>query len=442
MITFIDLFAGAGGLSEGFLDAGFYSIAHVEMMHEACMTLQTREAYHYLEKQKRLDDYWKYLRKEMPRSDFLKTVSADVLSSVFECTISEENLPDLISKIDERNKRINKGKPVDVIVGGPPCQAYSLVGRSRKDMSKDNRNHLYKLYIKFLHHYQPKLFVFENVTGIYTAGDGKYLEDLKRKCDEAGYKVLTEVLKAEEYGVLQRRRRVIIIGVRKDMFPDYTEDQLKALVYPRKINENQDYKIKDLFSDLPPLKPGEENGHYNGSPSEYISKFGIRTPADVLTWHVTRPIREADREIYRLAIEKKLSGRGNLHYTEIPENLQFHKNKKSFLDRFKVIPPDDSATYTMVAHVSKDGHYYIYPDIKQARSISVREAARIQSFPDNYYFEGPRTSAFLQIGNAVPPLLSKAIASTLRPLMMSKKNKQNKNDFSARKQYRDIQERP
>ena len=143
MITFIDLFAGAGGLSEGFLDAGFYSIAHVEMMHEACMTLQTREAYHYLEKQKRLDDYWKYLRKEMPRSDFLKTVSADVLSSVFECTISEENLPDLISKIDERNKRINKGKPVDVIVGGPPCQAYSLVGRSRKDMSKDNRNHLY-----------------------------------------------------------------------------------------------------------------------------------------------------------------------------------------------------------------------------------------------------------------------------------------------------------
>ena len=140
---------------------------------------------------------------------------------------------------------------------------------------------------------------------------------------------------------------------------------------------------------------------------------GIRDKYDVLTWHVARTNLERDREIYRMAVKLWKKEKKRLKYTDIPDELATHNNRNSFLDRFKVVADDLPATHTMVAHISKDGHYYIHPDIKQARSISVREAARIQSFPDNFFFEGSRTAAFRQIGNAVPPLLAKTIATAL-----------------------------
>ena len=133
-----------------------------------------------------------------------------------------------------------------------------------------------------------------------------------------------------------------------------------------------------------------------------------------MTLHQARPNQERDRKIYRQVIEAWNDGQKRLNYTELPEELCTHNNRTAFLDRFKVVAKDMPYAQTMVAHISKDGHYFIHPDIKQARSISVREAARIQSFPDDYFFEGGRTAAFLQIGNAVPPLLASAIAKKLK----------------------------
>ena len=131
---------------------------------------------------------------------------------------------------------------------------------------------------------------------------------------------------------------------------------------------------------------------------------------DVLTLHKSRPNKERDIEIYKRAIELWNNGHKRLNYNDLPEELKTHKNRHSFVDRFKVVEGDESCCHTVLAHLSKDGHYFIHPDIEQHRSITVREAARIQSFPDSYYFEGPRTAQFVQVGNAVPPLMSKGIA--------------------------------
>ena len=218
-------------------------------------------------------------------------------------------------------------------------------------------------------------------------------------------------MKAEEYGVLQHRRREIILGIRND----YYKEEIGFPFPESRDVEFRNFIVQDLFSDLPALLPGETNNKYAGGPNEYLKISGIREEGEnVLTWHTTRPINEHDRAIYRFVIRYNLMYGRNPKYTEIPSELQSHKNKKNFLDRFKMVQPNAHTSQTMVAHISKDGHYFIYPDEQQARSLSVREAARIQSFPDNYFFEGSRTSAFMQIGNAVPPLLSLAIAKSIK----------------------------
>ena len=204
--------------------------------------------------------------------------------------------------------------------------------------------------------------------------------------------------------MLQNRRRVILIGWREGT--DFT--------YPELDKKEQKYLVEDLFSDLPSIEPGEMRNVYKCKSTEYLRESGIRTESDILTLHQARPNQERDRKIYRQVIEAWNDGQKRLKYTELPEELCTHNNRTAFLDRFKVVAKDMPYAQTMVAHISKDGHYFIHPDIKQARSISVREAARIQSFPDDYFFEGGRTAAFLQIGNAVPPLLASAIAKKLK----------------------------
>jgi DNA (cytosine-5)-methyltransferase 1 len=415
-LNFIDLFAGAGGLSEGFIRAGYHPVAHVEMDEAACYTLKTRTAYHYLKSKKKFDEYIKYLKGDIDRAALYSLIPQDEMDSVINLELSDENNKEIFNRIDTRLKN----QEVDLIIGGPPCQAYSLVGRARSKngMKNDPRNHLYLQYAKFLKKYNPKMFVFENVLGLRSADGGGYFEKMKTEFKRVGYYVKDFLVNASEFGVLQNRRRIILVGYRNDL--DFIIPELKPAT-------TKQFKVKSVFQDLPKLHAGQgkdKGDKYTKETNEYLNVTHIRNGIDVLTQHVCRPHTEQDKEIYRIAI-KKLKHGERLSYTSLPTRLRTHKNQHSFFDRFKVV--DDKAYWaqTIVAHIAKDGHYYIHPEIKQNRSISVREAARLQSFPDDFYFEGVkegrnRTAAFKQIGNAVPPSMSEKIAATTKSLLLNR----------------------
>lgn len=410
-LNFIDLFAGAGGLSEGFTRAGYRPIAHVEIDEAACFTLRTRTAYHYLKSLGKQDIYIKYLQGDISRETLYRLIPNDLLDSVINKGIGDENNLAIYGQID----RQLDGTEVDLIVGGPPCQAYSLVGRSRDGnrMKGDSRNFLYVQYANYLERYNPKMFVFENVLGLKSAGGGVYLQNMEKLFDKKGYKIHIFTVKAENFGVLQQRRRLIIIGWKDDFVPNLPDlDNYDSGIRGR---------VSDLLLDLPTLQAGEgvdKYMKYAAASSDYLQDSHIRNGIGILTQHVARPHTEQDKEIYRVAIRKWENGKERLNYNDLDEHLKTHKNRRSFTDRFKVVAADLEASQTVVAHISKDGHYYIHPDIEQNRSISVREAARLQSFPDDFYFEGVkekanRTAAFKQIGNAVPPLMGELIAEHL-----------------------------
>ena len=402
-ITFIDLFAGAGGLSEGFINSGYFPIAHVEMDVNACNTLKTRTSFHYLNKLGRLNVYREYLTGKMTREELFSFVPTELLDCVINETMSECSLGSIYNQIDHLmvNQHIVN---VDLIVGGPPCQAYSLVGRARKDMGLDPRNDLYKLYCNFLQKYKPKMFVFENVPGLLTARNGKLFQQIREELKAAGYEIDYRVLDAADFGILQKRKRVVIVG--------WESGSKKS--YPVFIKVEHTFTVKDLLNDLPKIFAGQRNEQYRTKRiNKYLILTGIRKPEDVLTWHVARKHTDQDLRIYRKAIRQWNINKQRLRYSDLPRSLATHKNKTGFLDRFKVVAANLSACHTLMAHICKDGHYYIHPDIKQARSITVREAARIQSFSDSYYFEGSRTAAFRQVGNAVPPMMAKCIADAL-----------------------------
>lgn len=417
LYTFIDLFAGAGGLSEGFIRAGFTPIAHIEMKQDACNTLKTRSAFHYLQNHGQLSIYEDYLKNKKEGTDgsvLWAQVPSEVTDAAICATIGEDTINGIFEKVDS----LKGDKTVDIIIGGPPCQAYSVAGRARmgKAVEEDPRNELYKYYVQFLERYQPKMFVFENVLGIITAKRGEPFADLKKLVDELGYDMDAKVQIASEHGVLQNRQRVIIVGWKRN-----TSDKFG---YPELAKESMPYTVmNDLFSDLPIRKAGEgklcEPISYTRplSEMEYLDKSGIRGVLDFTTQHLARPTNDNDREIYKIAVEMWKDGKQRLNYAKLPTRLQKHKNKETFLNRFSVVDPD-GCSHTVVAHIAMDGHYYIYPTpnptMDNVRSITVREAARLQSFPDDYYFEGSRTSALMQIGNAVPVILAQKIADAIK----------------------------
>lgn len=411
-LNFIDLFAGAGGLSEGFIRAGFNPIAHVEMDEAACYTLKTRTAYHYLKGKKQFGEYVKYLEGNIDRAALYSLVPEVEMNSIINLALSDENNTTIFKRIDGLLQK----QPVDLIIGGPPCQAYSLVGRARSKngMKDDPRNHLYLQYSKYLMKYKPKMFVFENVLGLRSADKGGYFEKMKAEFDRIGYAIKDFLFNASDFGVLQNRKRIILIGYRKDLnitVPDIKPDFDKI------------FKVQSIFQDLPILQAGQgkdKGDNYAAITNDYLNAKKIRNGIDVLTQHVSRPNTEQDKEIYRIAVDLMKDG-DRLNYINLPEKLKTHKNRHSFFDRFKVVNADADAAQTVVAHIAKDGHYYIHPDKKQNRSISVREAARLQSFPDDFYFEGVkegrnRTAAFKQIGNAVPPLMANIIAEKIKEI--------------------------
>ena len=411
-LNYIDLFAGAGGLSEGFIRSGFNPIAHVEMNKDACETLKTRAAYHWLKENGKEQKYYNYLKSEnKDKQLFWKEVPDDIINRVINKEISQDTLSYIFNKIDE----YSKGKKIDLIIGGPPCQAYSVAGRARRNMENDPRNYLYKYYVEFLKYYRPRMFVFENVPGILSASNGQHLKDILDAVREIGYEVSLppnekNFLNAKDFGVLQDRKRVIIIGWEKEL----------GLSYPEFLREEKDdYQVlRDLFSDLKFLNNGQGTINalkYVNEPTEYLKRAKIRNDLDFVTQHIARPNNEIDLEIYRIAVEEWEKGK-QLNYAELPAKLLKHNNTKSFSDRFHVVN-GLGISHTVVAHIAKDGHYYIHPDKKQNRSITVREAARLQSFPDDYFFEGSRTAAFKQIGNAVPPLMAEKIAKKIKELL-------------------------
>ncbi|WP_420266488.1 DNA cytosine methyltransferase [Candidatus Magnetominusculus dajiuhuensis] len=410
-MRYIDLFAGAGGLSEGFRRAGLEPIAHVEADAAACFTLKTRLAYYYLSENEKMDIYIQYLKGEITRDQLYSFVPPHILKSVINIPIGVKTNQTIFQIIDS----INGGKDIDVIIGGPPCQAYSVIGRSRDEdgMQGDPRNYLYVQYGIFLKRYNPRMFVFENVVGLLSAESGKYFRNIQRYFGALGYVVEPIIVNTNKFGVLQNRKRIIIIGWHKDL--DISIGELAD-------NGNPEHKVCDIFQDLPELQAGEGIDKYStystSDVTDYLRIAKIRNGINILTQHVARPHTDQDKEIYRIAVEKWKRNEERLDYNDLPERLKTHKNRNSFLDRFKVVAANLPYSQTVAAHIAKDGHYYIHPDIEQNRSISVREAARLQTFPDDYYFEGAkegriRTSAYRQIGNAVPPLMMEKIARQL-----------------------------
>lgn len=405
--NFIDLFAGASGMAEGFIRAGFNAISHVEMDVNACNTIKTRAVYHYLIKNQKEDIYYNYLKGEITRDELYAQVPKSILETVQNKEIGDDTIDSIFSKIEQN---LN-GRNIDLIIGGPPCQAYSLMRRHQKNIENDPRNELYIQYGRFLKKFAPKSFVFENVQGILSANKGQHFQNLKAYFDELGYKVHVDLLNASDYGVVQARKRIIIVGWQKDIkfgFPDIPKLQ-------------KDYIANDALYDLPKLKPGDALAitNYTAPKNTYLEQYELRNGIDFVTQHISRPHNKRDLKIYRLAIKRWDKDRVRIKYPDLPANLRTHKNLNAFTDRFKVVDGKGIA-HTVVAHIAKDGHYYIHPDIKQCRSISVREAARLQSFPDDFFFEGSRTAVFKQIGNAVPPLMSYAIAKEMKQLLCQK----------------------
>ena len=402
----LDLFAGAGGLTEGFIRAGFNIVAHIEKEKPASLTLKTRIAYYYLKKINQLEIYYKYLQQKISREELYSFIPNDLLNSVINEEINDQTIETIFSKIDN----IIKNVKIDIIIGGPPCQAYSLVGRSvvGNKIKKDHRNYLYKQYLKFLKKYSPNYFVFENVRGILSAKDtdgNSIFKNILIEMNELDYNVEYKLLDAKDFGVPQSRKRVIILGWKKNIkfsFPNFNKVENKIT-------------LNELFKDLPKLNAGEKLDFIfikNKVNKSSLKELHILDEnSDLVTQNISRPNKREDLEIYKIVLSEKKKGK-SFKYTDLPKELIFHNNLSSFLDRFKALD-GDGISHTMLAHISKDGHYYIHPDIFQNRSITVREAARIQTFPDDYFFEDSRTAAFIQIGNAVPPLMSEVIAKEI-----------------------------
>lgn len=405
----IDLFAGAGGLSEGFVQAGFNPIAHVEMDKDACDTLRTRACYHYLVANDMKEVYYSYLKGEISRDALYNSVPVQIINSVINVEISDETIKNTFKQI----RKLAGCKHIDFIIGGPPCQAYSLLGRHDKKMVDDPRTRLYLHYGKFLKEFHPYGFVFENVPGLLSAKKGEHFLNLQNYFREIGYSLYYKMLDASNFGVLQTRKRLIIVGWRQE----------QDLGYPNICKHEVETTINDILNDLPQLYAGDiENvASYRMPANAYLLESGIRLSGeDFVTQNITRPLNPNDAKIYIYAIQKWTQEHTRVKNSTLPEGIKTQKNETSFLDRFKVVN-GEGKSHTIIAHLSKDGHYYIHPNIKYNRSISVREAARIQSFPDNFYFEGSRSAMFKQIGNAVPPLMAKTIATSIQDLIWQHK---------------------
>jgi len=500
----VDLFAGPGGLGEGFasLDNGkgearFENAVSIEKDNFSFNTLKLRHFLRTFPHGEFPEEYYKYLKSEISLDDLYENYPCNKTSaenSTLQIALDPENHEHVRKIINERLKDRKKW----VLVGGPPCQAYSLAGRSRMmgdpDFENDIRHFLYKEYLQIIIDHSPPVFVMENVKGLLSAKvDEKHvidriLQDLKKPKEALGegtndlaYKLysLSEddtpgsevdprlfLVRSEEYGVPQARHRIFILGVREDIG-----------IKPKTLIPHKPPTLKQIIDNLPHIRSGlskggdslsawrnaikeldpvaiqaELNGHkctgdlinkinsvlvdesrelerrsskYPSRPRSKHDVFDViyDSTLDVLIGHETRGHMPSDLRRYAFASSfADVTGRSP-KLADFPKSLMpDHKNVdlgcegKMFSDRFRVQLSGKPAT-TVTSHISKDGHYFIHYDPAQCRSLTVREAARIQTFPDNYKFEGPRTAQYHQIGNAVPPYLSRQIAAVIAEVL-------------------------
>ena len=404
MVNTIDLFAGCGGLMDGFEQSGKYrTLACVEWELAPCQNLK-----------KRLHDKWGYDNADemVLRFDIQRT------TELFEGWNDEE-----YGKSEGLDRLVHNGGQVDLIIGGPPCQAYSIAGRIRDEngMRDDYRNYLFESYINVVKRYKPKAFVFENVPGILSAQPGgvSIIDVIQKSFDEAGYVVLPNLKKAlldfSEFGIPQKRDRIIILGLSKEAYGENASRLLNTF-YTELLPKYKCKKkktVRDAIGDLPALYPlmfetkieGRKTSHTY--PAPYVENHIPR-------WHSVRDIG-----IFR-KLEKDIED-GHNQYTSIEALKRLYEEKTghtSAVHKYYVLRWNEPSNL-IPAHLYKDGLRHIHPDSNQARTITVREAARLQTFPDDYVFVGSQMDQYKMIGNAVPPAMSKIIAEAVYRLLFA-----------------------
>ncbi|MFM1990351.1 MAG: hypothetical protein RJA99_3308 [Pseudomonadota bacterium] len=523
-IPVIDLFAGAGGLGEGFSSFHrpdgtpvFRVALSVECESAAHRTLELRAFFREFPQGRAPDAYYAHLRGEISRDELWAahpTEGKAAEATAWRATLGSPEAPE--SAIDARISERVLGHEAWVLVGGPPCQAFSMAGRSRNRAKpgykpeEDHRHFLYREYLRILNVHKPPVFVMENVKGVLSAklDSGpifdRMLDDLKAPSTAFGddgphpgyriYSLSTKseqtdlwggtglasadyVVRCEDYGIPQKRHRVLLLGVRKDIDslvqPDVLSQpdacptvadaiadlpKLRAAISSRpnekKIDDSTDAWLKLLRAAL--RAPWMKDLKRDGDPAR-SAKTAVRAVLDDLVppaadlggefvpdapvspsfrpdWfhdprlgghcnHSARSHMPSDFHRYLWASCFAQANKVPIRLRDFPAKLQpKHQNVQSamghdnFSDRFKVQAGDSPST-TVMSHIAKDGHYYIHYDPAQCRSLTVREAARLQTFPDNYYFCGNRTEQYVQVGNAVPPLLSNQIAQIVFSLL-------------------------
>ena len=399
-MNYIDLFAGCGGLSEGFDSAGdFKGLAHVEWESPMVKTLRNRliknNGYSKDEAQKRVVHF-----------DIQK-----VQQLVHGCTKDSDLYPDNHKQFKEFGLRgIVGDEKIDLVIGGPPCQAYSIAGRAqdKNSMKDDYRNYLFESFAAIVNQFQPKIFVFENVQGILSAtpGDIPVLQRIYDAFAQIGYLIRTphdqkkSLLNANDFGVPQNRKRVIIIGVRNDS--NLSLDSIYEAIEKQKVELKPN--LKDAIGDLPKIQPLEV-------PTKNLSHELVDDQK--VENHVPRFHNKRDVEIFKEWITRDMNG------WPLEDKLDFYyrqTGKISKHNKYRSLKWDKPSP-TIVSHLQKDGLLFIHPDLEQARSLTVREAALIQSFPINFEFIGSQGHQYKMIGNAVPPLFAKKIALALKEFL-------------------------
>jgi len=375
-LTFIDLFCGCGGFSLGLELAGLQCLAALDFNEEAIAVFK-----------KNLSHVPQILKRDVTK-------------------FTPEELAKLVGT-----------DSVDVIVGGPPCQGFSTVRQADganhgKRLVEDARRFLYQDFLRYVAFFKPRVFVMENVLGIRSASGGEYFTRVQKEARAAGYRVHAQVEDCVELGLPQKRRRQLFIGTRLDL-PDYFHPEIKPS--PRACDHPS---LWEAIGDLPAVKAGEgeETCDYDLERRKvHVAKYGRRYLYSVLqvsrsgklTAHRARP--HSDRDLRDFAQLKE--GENSKEAMDRGVKFEFPYDKKTFKDRYTRQHRSEACS-TIVAHLSKDGLMFIHPT--QNRSLTPREAARIQSFPDWFEFPIARTHQFRVIGNAVPPLVSEAIGIAVK----------------------------